>query len=455
MHKRTHLGIVVILLVLASALTACSKSGPTTSSPGSGQQSQSYGVGVTANTVKVGIALVDFTCIEQFVNQIRDQPGSGLQRLHQVRQHTTAGWRAGSIVPDYQSYCPIQNAQALALCTKFTEDDHVFAVMGDFVDFSGDAQTCIAKDHNTVLMTFELTQADHQPVAARVSSSCPAPHPNGPTPSSSVLMKKQHTLKGKKIAVLGELASQNVVNNSVVPGLKSLGVPMGSTAILDVTGADTSAAQTQLDSFIERWKSEDVNALYVSGTQVASQQFIEKVRARDAERDAHHRRRRHRHPRLRPARTRGRSQSQPLRGHHHRRRPDLPGIRRQPQLEVLRHDLQAGDRQGGARTPRRVIPGPNGKTLDTYGSINDACQLLTEFQEIGQRVGQVPEQHELGPRRRHTTARSATTGAGQYALAAHGQVRRRRHVPPGGVRLHARTEGRSGALTPLEDIPGS
>ena len=32
-----------------------------------------------------------------------------------------------------------------------------------------------------------------------------------------------------------------------------------------------------------------------------------------------------------------------------------------------------------------VVPGPNGKTLDTYGSINDACQLLTVFQEIAQR----------------------------------------------------------------------
>ncbi len=34
-----------------------------------------------------------------------------------------------------------------------------------------------------------------------------------------------------------------------------------------------------------------------------------------------------------------------------------------------------------------MIPGPNGKTLDTYGDINDACQLLTEFQEIGNRIG--------------------------------------------------------------------
>ena len=35
----------------------------------------------------------------------------------------------------------------------------MFAVIGTFVDFSGDAQTCIANQEHRVLMTFNLTQA--------------------------------------------------------------------------------------------------------------------------------------------------------------------------------------------------------------------------------------------------------------------------------------------------------
>src|SRR5258708_17121767 len=94
------------------------------------------------------------------------------------------------------------------------------------------------------------------------------------------LLLKQHTLDGKKVAVLGETTSQGVVTSSVEPALKRLGVATGSTAILSVGGTDTSAAQAQLDSFIEKWKSENVDALFVSGTQVSSKQFIEKVRQR-------------------------------------------------------------------------------------------------------------------------------------------------------------------------------
>src|SRR5205085_2774035 len=93
------------------------------------------------------------------------------------------------------------------------------------------------------------------------------------------LMQQQGTLNGKKVAVLGETTSAAIVKNSVVPGLTRMGVKMGSTAVLSVAGTDTASAQSQLDSAIERWKSEGVNAVFVSGTQVASQQFIEKLRA--------------------------------------------------------------------------------------------------------------------------------------------------------------------------------
>jgi hypothetical protein len=34
-----------------------------------------------------------------------------------------------------------------------------------------------------------------------------------------------------------------------------------------------------------------------------------------------------------------------------------------------------------------VVPGPGGKTLDTNGSINDACQSVSLFQDVATRVG--------------------------------------------------------------------
>src|SRR5262249_22114847 len=56
------------------------------------------------------------------------------------------------------------------------------------------------------------------------------------------------------------------------------GVPMGTTAYVTINGADTTAAQSQLDSFIERWNSEGVNALFITGQNAVTKQFVEKIK---------------------------------------------------------------------------------------------------------------------------------------------------------------------------------
>ena len=95
------------------------------------------------------------------------------------------------------------------------------------------------------------------------------------------LMKKEKTLKGKKVAVLGGANEANTVNKTIVPGLKKLGVKLGSTAVLSSGGAstDTSSAQAQLDSFIEKWKGEHVDAIFLSGNIVSAKDFVTKIKA--------------------------------------------------------------------------------------------------------------------------------------------------------------------------------
>ena len=65
------------------------------------------------------------------------------------------------IEPVYKSYPPIpgsQNRARSTLCTAWTEDDEVFAVLGVFIDFTGDGQLCVARDHETIHIGHELEQ---------------------------------------------------------------------------------------------------------------------------------------------------------------------------------------------------------------------------------------------------------------------------------------------------------
>ena len=454
MRRCSRSGMIVMLagaFLLASCGTTA-KSGTPSTTTSAGQASTALGVGVTADTVKVGVALVNFNCIEQFTNAIREnQPQVYNDFIKYINTH--GGVAGRRIVPDYQSYCPIQDAQALALCTQFTEDADVFAVMGDFIDFSGDAQTCIAKDHNTVLLTFDLTQAiiNQSPPGLIILPGHDARADRRRPDQSAEVPAHPEGQEDRRAGRAGQ--SERRADDSVVPGLKRLGVPMGSTAILDVAGADTSAAQAQLDSFIERWKSEDVNALYVTGTQVASQQFIEKVRQEmpnvvlvtdDNASDIL-----------------GYGQQE----QHEGRKPNpYEGIITAGGQTSQEYDASSNwkycatiyKEETGKVAPNAetVIPGPDGKTLDTYGSINDACQLLTEFQEIGQRVGRnlndqnwVRTVDHFGPIR--------DVGAGQYASLHTGKYDDNDTFRLEEFDSKLGPQGDWKPLTPLEDVPGS
>jgi len=377
----------VTLLFGACASTTKKTASPGTSTGGApataGQPPTALGPGVTPTTVKIGVTMVDFNCIKPFVEGVQIQQQE-MYQLYIDYLNVHGGLAGRQIQPVYETYCPIGNAQALALCTKLTEDDKVFAVIGNFVDFSGDAQTCVTKDHHTPLITFTLTKAiiDQSPPGLIVY---PGSTPERIDSVLSNLMQKQRTLSGKKVGVLGETTSQNVVNSSVIPALKKLGVATGSTAILNITNADTAAAQAQLDSFIERWKTEHVDALFVTGGQVSSQQFVEKVRARMptvtliTDDDT--------------ANTFG--QEEQTAG----RRPNpYEGILIAAGQTDHEYDQSANwkycqdiyQHQTGRVPPNRetVEPkGPDGKVQDLYGSVSNGCQDLAILQQIGDRAG--------------------------------------------------------------------
>jgi hypothetical protein len=55
-------------------------------------------------------------------------------------------------------------------------------------------------------------------------------------------------------------------------------VKRGTDALLTVSGADTTAAMSQLSSFIERWKTEHVDAVVLAGSTVVAKPFVQAVR---------------------------------------------------------------------------------------------------------------------------------------------------------------------------------
>ena len=331
------------------------------------------------------MVLVDFKQITQFTDLIRTDADQ--KQIYQafIDDINAKGGIAGrKIVPFYHFYSPLGSAQIVSLCTALAQDDNVFAVVGTFVDFSGDAQTCIAKQQHRVLMTFNLTKAiiDRSPPGLIVTAG------DLPERSAAILiqlLQQQHTLAGKTVAVLGDTSESSVVKDTIVPGLQKMGLHMGTPAILSVgTTGDTTAAQAQLDSFIEKWKTEHVNALFLSGDLASTKQFVVKVKAAIP------------NMLLVADNTDVLNQAQQLEQSGARPNP-YEGILTAGGLTPKEYDDSANWKYCAAiyqAQTHKVAPDAEhtiktaaGKINDINGTINDACQTLTMFHDIAQRVG--------------------------------------------------------------------
>jgi ABC-type branched-subunit amino acid transport system substrate-binding protein len=278
--------LIVVLLVTGTALVACSstkKSAPppvaaaATTAPSTTAAALTASFrGVTPTTIKIGVVNIDYSCIQQFVDyNFGDQKAISQVFIDDLNAH--GGILGRKVEAVYQDYCPVTNTQALTLCTSMTEDQKVFAVLGILYDASGDADLCLTRDHQTIYDGFELNQAwiDQSPPALMVTVDYAAERR---TAVLMNLLKSQGTLTGKKVATLVDQNTVSTITQVVKPALDSMGVAQGSAGVLTIIGSDTSAAQSQLDSDIEKWKSEGVGAIFLAGQFVSSKQFVEKIK---------------------------------------------------------------------------------------------------------------------------------------------------------------------------------
>jgi ABC-type branched-subunit amino acid transport system substrate-binding protein len=348
-----------------------------------GAASSKLGQGVTDSTIKLGLVQVDYSCIKDFVDFNRgDQEKT--YKVFVDNLNAKGGILGRKVEPVYRDFCPIGNAQALSACTSFTEDDKVFAVVGVFIDQSGDAQLCIAKNHETVEIIHNVSQSwiDAAPKGLLLT-------PNITTDRRlSVilgLLARDKTLKGKKVAILTQPDSKDRADALVTPSLKKTKVKQGTTAVLNITSTDTAAAQSQLDAFIEKWKGEHVDTFVIVGQVVVSKTYVTMLKdafpkatlisdqtptALSGGQDA----------------VTAKLDPNPYEG-----LISVEGESEQSRFEtpVMQNCVKTYEKATGTKVvaPKDVKPGPDGKRVEIYASVEDACGDILFFKTIAEKAG--------------------------------------------------------------------
>lgn len=409
-------GLRALVALMVAALTL----GASTSDTGSFR-------GVTAKTIKIGIVIIDYETIKEFVDFHRgDQEETAQIFVDWINDNGGVGGRR--IEPVYKVYTPVpgQEPGALSLCTALTEDEEVFAVLGVFIDFSGDAQLCLTRDHKTIHIGHELEQPwiDESPPAFLLTTE------NTKEKRAEALLnlfKAERTLKGRTVAVLADQDAESRTTDIIEPGLKRLGVEQGSTAVLSITGTDTAAAQSQLDSFIERWRTEDVDTIFMTGLRVSGAQFVEKIKAAmpkallitDAES------------------TLEQAQDLTAAGADLNPYKDMLTIvgeteserwaNKSPELQTC---VDEWEKATGKTVlgPDEVTPGPDGRTAEIFTAVEDFCGELVMFKTIAEKAGRNLTNktwrkavHSFGPIKLVTTSQ-ASLCTGKYGADDEGRL---------------------------------
>lgn len=460
-RSRRRFAAVAGALVIAISLAACgsgtTKKTDATSSttPGTGQTTapvnKTLGKGVTKDAVKVGVGLIDY-------DLIKDVPDLTEIRLRQQEIYQSfidyinenGGVAGRKLVPVFKKYIPIGSTATLAACTGWADDDNVFAVTGTFYDPAGQSQLCVTKQHKRVLLTFDVDKSmlDKAPPGLLIT---PASTPQRAVKVLIDLLKERRTFDGKTVAVLGQTKSSTIVKDSIVPALQDAGVDLGSTGLLNIQGTDTSQAESQLDSFIEKWKTEGVDTVFLSSYEASALRFVTQLReampdvqllsdntqvlmtAQGAKRAG-----------ITPNPYEGLlAASGPLRSEYET-------------SENWKYCKDIYKKQTGedAPGPNAVIPykGDPKKTVATYQVINDACQLLTMFDDIATRVGTylnndnwVSTVNNFGHIDNRGTGPYSSLGTGKYDADDNFQlVQIDTSLPP---------DGNFKAITTLQDVP--
>lgn len=343
------------------------------------------GNGVTADTVKVGIVMVDYDAIADFVDFARgDQEETAQIFVDWINEN--GGVAGRQIEPVFLPYKPVpgQEPSALTLCTTLTEDEQVFAVLGVYVDFTGDAQLCVTRDHETIHVGHELEQPwfDAAPPGLLLSSESVLEKDAANLVS---IMNEEGLLEGSTVGVLGDTDGEARVEDVIVPALEDSDAELGTVGITTIDSTDTSASNAQIQGFIERWNEEGVDTLFISGLRASAIAHVSEIKAampdvqlivdaasvveqgRDAEASG--------------------TDPNPYEGMY-----SILGATDSEQFEnneTFHECIEVYEEATGETVlgPDEVEPGPDGKTQQIYIAVRDFCGELLMFKQIADAAG--------------------------------------------------------------------
>lgn len=267
-------GIVAVTVALVVAGAACTTSpgpkatGATASVPARGGGATSGPLtasarGVTARTIKVAFTYPDLEALAK-TGIVKVSHGSYPDAIKALVDDVNArggiNGRTLEVIPE--KFGVIAAADMLAACTKVTEDEKVFMVLGGFT--ANDANLCVTQQHATPLLS-TFGSGFNRAVTSKAKAPWATPSASDERGVKALVqaLSRQGRLDGKTIGVYGGSTSSRSLVDLTLSTLKDAGYTVKSTAINDAPASDGQAVINQDKLIGTKFKDDGVDVVFV------------------------------------------------------------------------------------------------------------------------------------------------------------------------------------------------
>lgn len=264
--------ITPVVLALSLALAACNVSSdddsaattaaantttPVSDTAGSTTTPPEPARGVTADTIKIGGAMID-------IDGLKTQFGIDLGTYNPDIIPAIVAWineegiNGRTIEYVERQFLPIGTDSSQQACRELVEDEQVFAVAGVFLDAN---PLCVTETYSTAYfggfgLTPEFQERSKAPFIITGNDYAEELR------ASTQLLIDENTLDGAKVALFYDSdAIKTIADEIVTPLLEAAGISVVSAAQLSDTGGDQVAAAAAMAQILQKFESDGADTL--------------------------------------------------------------------------------------------------------------------------------------------------------------------------------------------------
>ncbi|HMJ76714.1 MAG TPA: ABC transporter substrate-binding protein [Iamia sp.] len=216
--------------------------------------------GLTDDTIRIGAALINAAELQAQGIDIEAIDPQALLQAWIDTANETGGLGGRQVEMVFQPYLPISDTEAETACTALTEDEEVFAVIGQF---SGDTSLCITETHALPYIGMYGLSPERQ-TRSKGPFFAVEMADDRQREASIAAMVERGELEGN-VGLYYQAKDQAIVDDVVKPALDEAGIePVVETVLDDVGGGaaggtDQAAVDQAIDTIVERHRSADVD----------------------------------------------------------------------------------------------------------------------------------------------------------------------------------------------------